>query len=48
MERPLADAIQLLHLILSFSKVLSWMLFVVDLGLIGWLTFHAHRDGMSL
>ncbi|KAK4966090.1 hypothetical protein LTR66_012048, partial [Elasticomyces elasticus] len=34
----------ILHLIFSWTKVISWILFVVDLGLIAWLTFHAYRD----
>ena len=40
----LFSAIFVLHLILSFSKVLSWMLFLVDVGLIGFLAQHAYRD----
>lgn len=40
----LFTAIFVLHLILSWSKVLSWMLFVADLALIGFLTMHAYRD----
>lgn len=43
----LFSAIFVLHLIFSWSIILSWMLFVVDLGLIGFLTMHAYRDGMS-
>ena len=43
----LFSAIFVLHLIFSWSSILSWMLFVVDLGLIGFLTMHAYRDGMS-
>lgn len=34
----------ILHLILSWSKVLSWMLFVGDLCLIGFLATHAYWD----
>ncbi|KAJ9640621.1 hypothetical protein, variant [Exophiala oligosperma] len=33
-----------LHLILAWSSVLSWMLFTVDLLLIGFLAMHAYRD----
>jgi uncharacterized membrane protein len=41
----LFSALFVLHLVFSFSKVLSWMLFVLDLALIGLLTLHAVRDG---
>lgn len=37
--------LQILHLILSWSKVLSWILFVLDLGLIAFLTLRAYQDG---
>lgn len=40
----LFTAIFVLHLIISWSKVLSWMLFAVDLLLIGFLSMHAYRD----
>jgi uncharacterized membrane protein len=40
----LFSAIFLLHLILSWSRVLSWMLFVGDLVLIGLLALHAYHD----
>ena len=40
----LFTAIFVLHLILSWSRVLSWMLFIVDLGLIGFLAMRAYRD----
>ncbi|KAI9675545.1 MAG: hypothetical protein M1822_008898 [Bathelium mastoideum] len=33
------------HLVFSFSAVISWLLFAGDLLLIGWLTFRAYRDG---
>jgi uncharacterized membrane protein len=33
-----------LHLLLAWSSVLSWMLFAVDLLLIGFLSLHAYRD----
>ena len=36
---------QVLHLIFSWSSVLSWMLFVVDIGLIAFLAMHAYGDG---
>lgn len=35
-----------LHLILSWSTFLSWVLLLVDLGTIGYLTMRAYRDGM--
>ena len=41
----LFTAIFILHLIFSFSAILSWMLFVVDIGLIAFLTMRAYRDG---
>lgn len=34
-----------LHLVLSWSRFLSWVLFLVDLGAIGYLTMRAYRDG---
>lgn len=33
-----------LHLILAWSSVLSWMLFTIDLLLIGFLAMRAYRD----
>jgi len=30
---------------LSWSSVLSWMLFAMDVCLIGFLSFRAYRDG---
>lgn len=42
------SAIFVLHLIFAWSSILSWMLFVADLGLIGLLTLHAYQDGKSL
>ncbi len=41
-------AIFVLHLVLAWSTVLSWMLFAVDLGLIGFLSLHAYRDVETL
>ncbi len=41
------SAIFVLHLIFSWSSILSWMIFVADLGLIGLLTLHAYQDGMK-
>ncbi|KAL2410423.1 hypothetical protein ABEF95_003788 [Exophiala dermatitidis] len=40
----LFSAIFILHLLLSWSRVLSWMLFTIDLVLIGFLAQHAYRD----
>jgi uncharacterized membrane protein len=40
----LFSAIFVLHLILSWSKILSWMLFAIDLVLIAFLSMHAYRD----
>jgi hypothetical protein len=37
-----------LHLILHRSSVLSWVLFLADLGLMGWLTLNAYRDADTL
>lgn len=42
------SAIFILHLIFSWSSILSWMLFVFDLGLIALLTMHAYRDADGL
>ncbi len=44
----LFSAIFVLHLILVWSRVLSWMLFTVDLVLIGFLAMHAYRDVETL
>ena len=38
-------ALFVIHLIFSFSSILSWIVFVIDIGLIGFLTFRAYRDG---
>ena len=37
-----------LHLILAWSRVLSWLLFGIDLVLIGFLSIHAYRDVETL
>ncbi|KAF4550933.1 Hypothetical protein D9617_15g042870 [Elsinoe fawcettii] len=37
-----------LHLLFSWTSVLSWMLFVGDIALIGYLTYHAYRDAETL
>ena len=44
----LFSAIFILHLILVWSQVLSWMLFAIDLVLIGFLTLRAYRDVETL
>jgi uncharacterized membrane protein len=40
----LFTCIFILHVALSWSKVLSWMLFTIDLLLIAFLAMHAYRD----
>ncbi|KAL4780209.1 hypothetical protein BJX76DRAFT_338570, partial [Aspergillus varians] len=40
----LFTAIFLFHLILSWSSVLSWLLFICDIALIGFLSMKAYRD----
>ncbi|KAK5088801.1 hypothetical protein LTR05_003023 [Lithohypha guttulata] len=40
----LFSVIFILHLMLSWSSVLSWMLFVADIVLIAFLAQHAYRD----
>ncbi|TKX26360.1 hypothetical protein C1H76_1322 [Elsinoe australis] len=37
-----------IHLIFSWTTVLSWLLFVGDLALIAYLAFHAYRDAETL
>ena len=41
----LFSAIFIVHLIFSLTAVLSWMLFVVDMALIAFLSFRAYKDG---
>ncbi|KAL9640632.1 MAG: hypothetical protein Q9204_000645 [Flavoplaca sp. TL-2023a] len=41
-------AMFIIHLIFSRFSVLSWILFVFDLGLITFLTFHAYQDANNL
>lgn len=43
----LFSAMFVLHLIFSWSSFLSWVIFIADLGLIGYLTMRAYRDGKS-
>lgn len=35
-----------IHVIFSWTAIISWFLFIVDLCLIGFLTMHAYQDGM--
>ncbi|PBP24717.1 UPF0132 domain protein [Diplocarpon rosae] len=44
----LFSAIFVLHLIFSWSSFLSWIIVIVDLGLIGYLTLRAYRDADTL
>ena len=37
-----------IHIIFSWSSILSWLIFVGDLGLIALLTFRAYADGKLL
>lgn len=36
-----------IHVIFSWSSFISWVLFVGDVGIIGWLTWRAYLDGES-
>ncbi|KAF2268020.1 hypothetical protein CC78DRAFT_530416 [Lojkania enalia] len=40
--------IVVVHIIFSWSSIISWLLFVCDLGLIALLTFHAYKDAETL
>lgn len=33
------------HIIFSWTSIISWLLFVVDLGVIGFMTMRAYKDG---
>lgn len=35
----------MIHIIFSWSSILSWFLLIGDLVLIGFLTMHAYQDG---
>lgn len=37
---------QVIHMIFAWSSIISWLLFVCDLGLMAFLSMHAYRDGM--
>ncbi|KAI9738933.1 MAG: hypothetical protein M1818_005247 [Claussenomyces sp. TS43310] len=41
-------AMFIVHLLFSWSTILSWIIFVVDLGLIGYLTYRAYLDADTL
>lgn len=45
-EKNGADWSQIIHLIFSFSSVISWLLFAVDIALMAWLAMRAYKDGM--
>jgi len=38
----------IVHVIFSWSSILSWMIFVIDIGLIGLLTYRAYVDAANL
>jgi len=42
----LFSAIFVLHVLFSWSSFLSWVIFLGDLGLIGYLTMRAYKDGL--
>lgn len=44
----LFTAMFVIHLLFSWSRFLSWVIFLADLGLIGWLTMRAYRDADTL
>ncbi|KAH7139416.1 hypothetical protein B0J11DRAFT_42718 [Dendryphion nanum] len=37
-----------IHIIFSWSSIISWFLFILDLGIIGFLTMHAYQDADTL
>lgn len=37
-----------IHIIFSWTSIISWLLFIVDIGLIGYLTFRAYKDADTL
>ena len=43
----LFTAMFIVHLIFSWTRVISWILFVVNILLIGFLSLQAYRDGTS-
>ncbi|KUJ07991.1 uncharacterized protein LY89DRAFT_600478 [Mollisia scopiformis] len=44
----LFTAVFVLHLIFSWSTFMSWLIFIGDLGLIGFLTMRAYKDADTL
>lgn len=44
----LFTALFVLHLLISWSSFLSWVLFLADLALVGWLVVNAYRDADTL
>merc|ERR1712093_219391 len=44
----LFSAMFVLHPIFSWSSFLSWVIFIADLGMIGYLTMRAYRDADTL
>jgi uncharacterized membrane protein len=44
----LFSALFILHIIFSWTSVVSWLLFVCDLGAIGYLTLCAFRNAETL
>ncbi|KAK3318890.1 hypothetical protein B0H66DRAFT_497717 [Apodospora peruviana] len=44
----LFTAMFILHLLFSWSRFLSWVVFLADLALIGWLVLNAYRDADTL
>lgn len=44
----LFTAMFVIHLLFSWSRFFSWVIFLGDLGLMGWLTMRAYRDADTL
>ncbi|KAL1958258.1 hypothetical protein VTO42DRAFT_4766 [Malbranchea cinnamomea] len=44
----LFSALFIIHMIFSWSSLISWLLFICDLALIAFLSMHAYRDVDSL
>jgi len=44
----LFTAMFVMHLLFSWSTFLSWVIFLGDLALIGWLVLNAYRDADTL
>lgn len=43
----LFSAMFVVHLVFAWSSFLSWVLLVGDIGMIGYLTLRAYKDGES-